>query len=238
MIDALLQTLRGHADPTYRARIRDHFRMDVSHFLGVPTPMVRKISGQQARTMKALSLDEVLAQCDALLQTGLYECRIIAFDLAWRRRKALTPAHFSLFERWLHSYVDDWSDCDDLCTHPLGYLLAQYPALAANTRSWTSSSNRWVRRGSAVSLIYGLRRGLLLEDTLQNAEALLTETDDLVRKGYGWMLKEAGKSFPEKLPGFLLKHRNSMPRMALRYAVAKLPPEQRQRVLHAGATQS
>jgi len=51
-----------------------------------------------------------------------------------------------------------------------------------------------MRRASAVSLIVQARRELFLKDIFDIADLLLIDTDDMVQKGYGWMLKEASKS--------------------------------------------
>jgi 3-methyladenine DNA glycosylase AlkD len=52
---------------------------------------------------------------------------------------------------------------------------------------------------------------------------LFHDTDDLVQKGYGWMLKEASRRHPEEVFRYVMKHREDMPRTALRYAIEKMP---------------
>ena len=71
----------------------------------------------------------------------------------------------------------------------------------------------------------------MLGQAVHNAEVLLADKDDLVRKGYAWMLKEASKHFPEEVLRFVLRHRDRLPRMALRIAVAKLPAMQQHEAL-------
>jgi 3-methyladenine DNA glycosylase AlkD len=46
-----------------------------------------------------------------------------------------------------------------------------------------------MRRAAAVSLIVPAKKGMFLDDILEIADILLTDKDDLVQKGYGWMLK-------------------------------------------------
>jgi len=62
-----------------------------------------------------------------------------------------------------------------------------------------------------------------LAQILKTAETLLTDTDDMVQKGYGWMLKEASKYNQPQVFAFVMKHKTKMPRTALRYAIEKLP---------------
>ena len=57
--------------------------------------------------------------------------------------------------------------------------------------------------------------------------------DDLVQKGNGWMLREAGTVDPERLANFLLKRGPNIPRTTLRYAIEKFPKDRRAQILTA-----
>ena len=81
-----------------------------------------------------------------------------------------------------------------------------------------------MRRGAAVSLIVPARKGLFLPEIFEIATILLNDTDDMVQKGYGWMLKVASQSYQQQVYGFVMHHRLTMPRTALRYAIEKMPP--------------
>lgn len=65
--------------------------------------------------------------------------------------------------------------------------------------------------------------GLLLDAALQVANRLLKDSDQLVQKGYGWMLKEASKHHADEVYHFVMKNQSEMPRTSLRYAIEKLP---------------
>ena len=64
-----------------------------------------------------------------------------------------------------------------------------------------------------------------MKDVLEVADILLTDKDDLVQKGYGWMLKTASKSHQEEIFDYVIRNKASMPRTALRYAIEKMPVE-------------
>lgn len=83
-------------------------------------------------------------------------------------------------------------------------------------------------KAAAVSLIIPARKGLFLDDIFEIADSLLSDNDDLVQKGYGWMLKAASESHMQTVFEFVLARKNSMPRTALRYAIEKMPPQMRQ----------
>jgi len=80
-----------------------------------------------------------------------------------------------------------------------------------------------VRRAAAVTLILPARKGLFLHEVFAICTSLLTDPDDLVQKGYGWLLKEASRRHPKEVFAFVMRHKKTMPRTALRYALEKMP---------------
>ncbi len=76
-----------------------------------------------------------------------------------------------------------------------------------------------------MSLIIPARRGLFLNDIFEIADILLTDTDDLLQKGYGWMLKAASEAHTEAVQNFVIARKPVMPRTALRYAIEKMPSD-------------
>jgi 3-methyladenine DNA glycosylase AlkD len=231
LVGHITAALEPHIDLAYRERVRDHFRMNVDGFLGVRLPIIRRIAADVYPQIRAEPVDTQLDHCDALLATGIFEHKIIAFDWSYRCRRQFRRAHVERFAGWLAKYVNDWNDCDDLCTHTLGACLIRFPDMIDTVKGWTASDNRWMRRGAAVSFIPAARKGLYLEHMLDVAGRLLTDRDDLVQKGYGWMLKEASEAHPQAVFDYVLTHRARMPRTALRYAIEKLPEQLRQQAM-------
>jgi 3-methyladenine DNA glycosylase AlkD len=72
-----------------------------------------------------------------------------------------------------------------------------------------------------------VRKGLFLDDVYEIADILLIDDDDLVRKGYGWMLKEASRLHRQEVFEYVVKHKAVMPRVALRYAIELMPQDMR-----------
>ncbi|MEO0086072.1 MAG: DNA alkylation repair protein, partial [candidate division WOR-3 bacterium] len=67
-------------------------------------------------------------------------------------------------------------------------------------------------------------RGRAFEQAYRMADILLRDEDDMVQKGYGWLLKEMANLRPREVFEFVLKRKDRMPRTALRYAIEKMPP--------------
>jgi 3-methyladenine DNA glycosylase AlkD len=51
------------------------------------------------------------------------------------------------------------------------------------------------------------------------------DDEPLVLKGYGWLLKEATRHYQDEVYQYILEHKHEMPRVALRYAIEKLPTD-------------
>jgi len=192
---------------------------------------VRRIAKKHWQVVEPKEVNHVMALSEELLKTGLSEHSIVAYQ--WMRLMAneLEPVDFNKLERWLKKYVNTWSKCDDLCTGVIGPLLVKYPKLIKQTVPWRRSRNRWVRRGSAVSLIVPVKKEGQLKPVFAAADELMMDKDDMVQKGYGWMLKEASNVYPDEVFKYVMKNKDKMPRVALRYAIEKLPKVKRKQAM-------
>ncbi len=59
-------------------------------------------------------------------------------------------------------------------------------------------------------------------DPFYISDKLISDEHDLVRKGYGWMLKVLSCKVPQLVQDYLVKNKNKMPRVAFRYAIEKM----------------
>jgi 3-methyladenine DNA glycosylase AlkD len=227
-LDSIRKDLKTAADPAVAESSRRFFK-EGEHFLcyGLKSAEVNRIAKRYADEVKELPKGEVFALCEALWQSGYQEEAGIACALTEKLGNASTPEDFDVYADWVNRYVRNWAMCDTLCNHTIGDLVMKYPELAERLFDWTSADNRWVKRGSAVTLIIPARRGLYLPLVLRIAEVLLGDTDDMVQKGYGWMLKAASESHEQEVFDFVMERRAVMPRTALRYAIEKMPQERR-----------
>ena len=99
----------------------------------------------------------------------------------------------------------------------------KYPTFIEELKEWTQSKNRWLRRAAAVSLIVPARNGHFLKEIFEITDRLLLDEDDLVQKGYGWLLKVTSHLHQKKVFDYVMKNKENMPRTALRYAIEKMP---------------
>jgi len=205
--------------------IKDYskFHKDGKAHISLTTPLVRRVAFENFKQVKNLEKKQILSLCAKLLKINGSNYQDIAFDWAFRITKQYQKEDFKIFESWIKNHVDNWGSCDDLCTHAFGEFIYKFPEFLPQTKQWAKSLNKWFRRASAVALIYSLRKGKYLKEAFNVAKILLQDDEDLVQKGYGWMLKEASNLHQKEVFDFVIKNKKLMPRTALRYAIEKLP---------------
>ncbi len=54
------------------------------------------------------------------------------------------------------------------------------------------------KEGVSSNFIYPVKHKKYLKHIFEIADILLLDEDDMVQKGYGWMLKEASNVYPKK----------------------------------------
>ena len=224
ILEKLRADLRANADEKSIANYQRYFKETVK-FYGLSMSAANKIAVNYWQEIKTLSKPEIFALCEDLFKSDYSEEAAVASDWAPRLTNQFAPADLALFKRWIDSYLNDWAKVDGFCNHTVGNFVQKYPASIIEIVSWTASSNRWLKRASAVSLIIPAKKGLFLNEIFTISDRLLTDKDDMVQKGYGWMLKEASNPHQDEVYHYVLKHRPDMPRTALRYAIEKMPPE-------------
>jgi len=205
MLKQLLSELKPYIEPEYKAGATNFFKEPIKP-LGVRTPTVRKIARAHFKEIDKMTKREVFELCDSLLGTGKFELGLIAFAFIRRRIDDLTKADFKILESWIHKYIHNWAWCDDFCTHNIAQMLAKYPELAGAIKSWTKSKNRWLKRASAVILIYPIKKDKqFLNKVFEICSILLEDKDDLVQKGYGWLLKETSNLYQEQVFDYVMR---------------------------------
>jgi len=230
ILENLKTEIARYDKPENRLNYQKFFKEKLEHPVSIKTAILRKISNNCHKEIKDKSTPEILDICDELLKSGERYMRFFAFEWAMKLKGQYRKSDFARFERWLEDYVDNWGACDHFCGIT-GQLLIQYPDLIPKIMKWAKSKNRWLRRAAAVSLIDPVSEGFMLDEVLKTADLLLTDDDDMVRKGYGWMLKEAFNRFPDEVFEYVIKNKNEMPRTALRYAIEKYPAARRKEAM-------
>ncbi|HNX21469.1 MAG TPA: DNA alkylation repair protein [Bacteroidales bacterium] len=213
-----------HTDEKARQAMLRFFKEPIDCY-GMKSAVVEQISKENFKTIKGYSKKEIFDICEILWHSPKIEENMLACSWSYNLKKSFEPNDFELFKFWINNYVNNWATCDTFCNRNMGDLILKYPDFLSELKKFTKSDNRWMKRAAAVSLIVPARKGLFLSDMFEIALILLEDPDDMVQKGYGWMLKVASQTHQNEVFEFVMQHKQRMPRTALRYAIEKMPED-------------
>jgi len=222
IVKQIRQELKKNADEKIKESGKRFFKEEVKSY-GVKTGLVVKIGKDAYKEIKGLDKSKVFELCEELWQSGYIEESFIACNWSYFVHKNYQPKDFKIFEKWIDNYINNWASCDTFCNHIVGEFIEMYPDYLAELKRWAKSKNRWMRRAAAVSLIVPAKKGKFLKDVFEISDILLQDKEDMVQKGYGWMLKVASHLHQKEVFDYVVKNKAVMPRTALRYAIEKMP---------------
>ncbi len=224
VIGKIREELAAEADEKTRKSLQRFFKEEITLY-GVKTAVVRKIAKEHWREVKRFSKPQIFSLCEELLRSDYTEEAFMASFWLENLVEQLEPSDLRVLKKWIALYINNWAKCDTLCNHTVGGLIEKYPESVNELKRWVKSENRWLKRAAAVSLIIPAKKGKFLQDIFEISTALLSVEDDVVQKGYGWLLKEASRRHQKEVMDYVLKNRKIMPRTALRYAIELMPKE-------------
>ncbi len=214
-------------------------------FLGIKVPQTR----QMVKKHKDLPIEEI----PILLENRWHEVRLCGFLILVDKFESVARPKLrddvdaiKKRDRIVTLYLDNarhannW-DLVDLSVHKIiGHWLLlptflgggdepsmnhDYKLLLLDTLA--QSDNLWLQRMSMVCSWKTSQQGDP-SYCLRYAEMHLHHTHDLMHKAVGWMLREMGKRVSmDLLRAFLQQHLHEMHRTTLRYAIEKMPEEER-----------
>lgn len=206
-------------------------------FLGIKVPVTRAV----AKHATTLPLDEVaqlllspwheVRLCGLLVLVTQFEAqcshRLLDNPDATRRRDELVLFYLQHAES-----ANNW-DLVDLSVYKILGRWLMTPSGTTDVEKLhivdrlAGSDNLWRQRMSMVCTLGPLMMGQA-SFTQRYALWHLHHTHDLMQKAVGWMLREMGKRVGiALLRDFLAQHAHTMPRTALRYAIERLPDDER-----------
>jgi 3-methyladenine DNA glycosylase AlkD len=135
-----------------------------------------------------------------------------------------------LLESWLPR-ISNWSDHDALVHYLIAPMIAAKPVRAKKVFGWAKSPNRWFRRAACVALIQGTRQKMFFTEITKLCDLLLSDKDDMVQKGLGWLLRETAKADAKRTVPYMMRIRERAPRLVLRTACETLSATARKKLL-------
>ena len=208
-------------------------------FLGMKVPQTREV-------VKAAGIDFPLTEVPELLMNRWHEVRLCGFLIlvdkfekqatrrlendseAIAKRDEIVTMYLKYAEQ-----ANNWDLVDLSVPKILGHWLMLPSNLSDKDYklkildSLAQSDNLWKQR---MSIVCTWKTSQMGDPSwcLRYAEIHLHHTHDLMHKAVGWMLREMGKRCSMNLlQEFLRQHAHEMPRTMLRYAIEKMPEDER-----------
>lgn len=230
----ILQELARRADPAQAQVLRRYFKTGPGEygagdtFWGIRVPQVRAVMTRYPHLPLSVAAE--------LLASPIHEVRLAALVALARDYERGSPAErTAIFDFYLaHTgRINNWDLVDLSAPNIVGSHLPPGKGRRVLGRL-ARSANLWERRIAMVATLAHIRQGNWA-NTLWLAETFLRDSEDLMHKASGWMLREVGKRDAAALREFLAAHAVQMPRTMLRYAIERFPPAERRHWLsHKG----
>jgi DNA alkylation repair enzyme len=226
--ERFVERLAAHRSPEQVKQYHRFFTFDESdpasdQFMGVRMGQVFELAKE--------FIDMPPNEIEKLLESPIHEVRAGGCSImAKQSTRKKTPEHRrkELYDLYLrrHDRINDWDLVDLAAFKVVGSYLYDYAQPRDSIYTLARSEIIWERRTAIVSTAYFIGKGDL-DDTYRIAEMLHGDSQDLIHKATGWMLRAAGAVDRPRLLDFLARYAATMPRVELRYAIEHLDKEQR-----------
>lgn len=197
-------------------------------FLGATVPEMWGLTKKEG-------LGLIPSEISRLLRSPIHEDRLLglmSLVLQYQKSKSIDEKS-KIVDLYLKNKkgINNWDLVDLSCYK----LLGDYCVLTNDSRvldKLSRSQHHWDKRIAMVSTLAFIR-AKKLDLTFKFAARFLGETEDLMHKATGWMLREAGKRDESQLRRFIRSHGKQMPRTMLRYSIEKFSATERKKILQS-----
>ena len=224
------RVLRDGGSAEHAAGVQWFFKEEIKSHGWYSAALRRAMKRCRREILSERDFDFLVAVADQLFRGTVLEEKIAAVLLLENLDDQFGDREFRLFESWLDR-IRSWADHDGLVHDLIAPMIAAKPLRAKFVFRWAKARDRWHRRAACVALIRGARAQMFFPEIVRLSNLLLSDQDDMVQKGLGWLLREAAKSDPKRTVPYLMKIRERAPRLVLRTACETLPAQTRHRVL-------
>lgn len=206
-----------------------YFKDGVYDAWGISQPLM-DAKKDDLKKRKVLTVDLVFETAPLLMQSGKYEETSFALAMLSLLSDKFDKAVFKKLEGWFSIGIRNWAHADYLGMFMLPMFLKKKHVTKEDFIPWITSGYKFQRRCVPVTYIKLLKEASVpLNDLLQIVDPLMKDTEREVHQGMGWFLREAWKIHPAETEEYLLRYRDTAPRLIFQYACEKMTPENKLR---------
>ena len=178
-----------------------------------------------------MSFDLVLEATPALLKNEMYEPITMALLLVNAYGEQYSKALFDQMNHWYSFTIHNWAHADTMGMFILPQFLKYKVLTYKDFKPWITVEYKFQRRSVPVTFIKLLKSKTIddFNPIFKFLEPLMTDPEREVHQGMGWFLREAWELKPEQTEPFLLKWKDTAPRLIINYATEKMTKEQKLR---------
>lgn len=189
------------------------------------TPHLRALRREVSREIRDADARAVLDLAKALIDSGAWEMRFIAYELVANHPMVMRALDVAELEA-LGRGMNDWPAVDTFSCYLAGLAWRERRVDEAEVHRWARSPDRWWRRtalASTIALNCRARGGTGdLARTLAVCRMLAADRDDMVVKALSWALRELAKRDPDAVRAFLAEHEGKLAPRVVREVGNKL----------------
>ena len=189
-----------------KAYMKDQFE-----FLGVKTPVRRKLSKVFFKKNSSLAIDwKFIHQA---WDNPYREMQYVVLDYLQLKQKALTPSDLPKIKKL--AQTKPWWDTIDFLCRSVGFICLHYPETKKFVLEWSRDEDFWLRR---IAIEHQLLQKeetdvQLLEQILINN---LNQTEFFINKAIGWALRDYSKTNPDWVLEFIEKYKDKLSKLSIK----------------------
>ena len=176
-----------------------------------------------------VTLDLILKTAPLLLETGKYEETSALIRMTLKFQKQFDRNTLLEVEKWFETGITNWAHTDYICGDIMHLLFKENIIQIVDLSDWRTVKNKFQRRAVPVSLIKPMKVSIDFQPFFDFINPMMMDPDREVHQGLGWFLREAWKKQAEPTERFLMKWKNTSPRLIFQYATEKMTTEEKQR---------
>lgn len=212
MIETIVNDLNATASQDRKAFANQSYPSSME-ILGVRNPAIKDLFKKWWPSLKTLSSNEIIKLAKKLIDTQIFECNNIAYEIIYRHKQTLNIIGLNEI-KVMAKNIDNWATVDTLAVLITGYAWREKNITDSDVLSWIESENHWWRRLGVVSTIpLNLKsRGGKGDPkrTLLVCEKVIDDRHDMVVKALSWALRELSKSNRSAVSNFMIEYEKKL----------------------------
>lgn len=208
-----------------------YFKHKVFYY-GVKTPKLQKIFRALWPQIKELPQKTQIAVAEKLLASKYLEDKYFGISIINKIVKNLPPDFLNTVEKWIDNYAHEWATCDTICGKIVRFLLMQDSKNVKQVVKWKNAKSIWRQRAAAVGFVNLARHGEYNKEIITICSTIIKNQERFVQLGAGWVLRELSLADLDLVVNFITKNYQYFTREGLRYAIEKMKPSMRKKLMN------